>query len=121
MCGSLKHSWESTKPPLRPNESFYPDVEVECVSGEKILPPVVWQGFARQETIGKWLSGGWKEGILSAVAFTEQGKEFTVPPGKKIRIIYLSRPEKTIVNIVTRPANTQEEKNTHPRFPAYNK
>lgn len=85
-----------------------------------------WSNHARQETLDKWTSAGWKEGQLSSIkSYTEgygpQQKEFDVPQGKAIKIIYhpgISTPGGGVpFQIVTRDAVGEVEVSTHPRFP----
>lgn len=82
----------------------------------------IWQGFAREEALDKWLSGGWRETALPDISYFTEGKDnvlFTVPVGKVVSAIY--HPNKKIsgshpINIITR-ASLGEELLVHPRMP----
>ena len=84
-----------------------------------------WNGHAREETLTKWTSQGWKEAILPGVKSYTEGRgiketQFTVPLNKVIKVIYNPKvitPSGTHpFQIVTREANNDEAK-IHPRFP----
>ena len=128
MCGELRYSFWSklSKQPVRPGcdlpggSRLY--LSPPPPGDKKVdLPksPLRWQGFARQEVEEKWRKGGWIPGTLRVDSFTEQGKEFKVPEGKGIRILYL--PRGNCFNIVTREARTADEKEIHPRWPVFEK
>jgi hypothetical protein len=73
------------------------------IEGNVSTREAAWNGFARGEALQDWLKNGWKEGTLEVESFTEKGHHFSLPPGKRIKIIVLQK-EKDFFNIVTRPA-----------------
>jgi hypothetical protein len=116
MCGSLRH--ENTAKNLKPNDP------VAVKSGSDHWINGFWNGHAREETLENWTSKGWKEGTMPGITgytegYKEKQKEFDVPKGKVIKVIYnpsISMMGRNPVQIVTRDAQG-DEKLTHPRFP----
>ncbi len=90
------------------------------VDGKEVRGPIAWNGqpaHARVENLAKWTQV-WKRGILKTTEFTEHGKTFQSPFG--IHVLVLRKQTNHIV-IVTRDAETDEEKAIHPRFPLLGK
>lgn len=114
MCGTLRHEKLSVKL----------GTPIPIKAGDTLLNGV-WDAHAREESIDKWKAGGWKEATIPSVTsytegYGEKQKEFSVPTGKSIKVIYhpdVKTPKGTHpFKIVTREAN-EVEKQTHPRFP----
>jgi len=115
MCGELRHSQWTTRPPVRPGGDFPPEADLR-VGGKKVSSQAVWNGFARQESLAQWEKGGWKPGTLRIQSFTEKGHEFPVPEGHVVKVMVLQK-QKAYVAVVTRPAKTEVEKSIHSRYP----
>ena len=119
MCGSLKHSHWADKAPIKVGQTFPEGTVVEITKDGKtiaISKPVVWNGFARDDTLSKWEEGGWTQARLHVDGYTEGEQDFAVPKGKVIKALILEK-QKVHLNIVTREAETNEEKAIHNRWP----
>lgn len=68
----------------------------------------MWNGFSRQENLQDWLKNGWVRGSLEVESFTEKGKEFPLPPGKRISVL-VSQKDKDYFSIITRPAKGNKD------------
>jgi hypothetical protein len=117
-CGSLKHSHWSSKNPITPGDVF-PSGTTLHVGDREISGRIVWNkkpSHARSENIEQWKKA-WKEGILQVNEFTEQGEKFPAPHG--IKVMVLEGPSQTNLVVLTRSAETSQEKTTHDRFPVF--
>lgn len=111
MCGELKFENVSAK--------LGNIMTIETKHGELLAK---FNSHARSESLeAVFLSKGWKEGKLHASSYVEghgaTQREFLVPEGKAIKIIYRDDIHNTPYNIVTQAANTPEEIACHPRHP----
>jgi hypothetical protein len=120
MCGSLKHSHWTNKSPIKVGETLPPEAKVKTGEGQ-LTGSLIWNGFARQEKLDKWLAGSWKQGTLEVEGFTEGDQNFSVPAGKVMKVVVLTTPRDYRVSVVTRSAATPEEREVHPRFPVFEK
>lgn len=119
MCGSLRHSVWNTKAPVKPGESFPSNTKIHVEKDGQSTScegETKWNGFAKSESLDKWSDGGWLSGTLQVDSYTEGGKEFSVPENQAVKVLILEK-DKNYLNIVTRPAKTEEEKEAHHRHP----
>ena len=118
MCSSLKTHW-AEKAPIKIGESFPSEVLIEKIQNnqtQKVSNQVVWNGFARDDSLDKWVKGGWIPALLHIHSYVESDQHFMVPENHLIKAIILEK-DKTYLNIVTRKAATEKEKEIHPRWP----
>ena len=97
-------------------------------TAERTTIQTFFNGNSRLETLDQKFpaSQGWKKGHYMASSYFEgkglKEKEFQVPEGHGLEVVYKQlRPNLVIANIVTRQAQTMEEKETHDRFPVVSK
>jgi hypothetical protein len=79
-----------------------------------------FNGFARSETLDRFLGQGWRKAVLMTTGYTEgkPARDYEVPAGNKIEVVFLKTPMGMVFNIVTRAA-TGLELQVHDRFPRF--
>jgi hypothetical protein len=85
---------------------------------------LIWAGFARSESLGRWLSMGGQLVDIPAQRFAERSNRTRrliwqdVPIGKVVRGIVDSNSGKPLLKVVTRAATPEEyARFEHPRMP----
>lgn len=117
MCGELRHSQWSKKERIRVGSDLPTQTKI-FVDGKRLKGTSVFNGHAREESLNNWIQKGWKKGTIEIESYSEQNVWFQVPKNNQIEIIILEK-NKNYLNIITRNAQTKEERNVHPRHPKF--
>ncbi len=95
------------------HDTFFPNGKVLIRThrtngrGEKVIKPIYWDGWAREEAIEEWLkTEHWKRADIIAERFsinTRRGRmEYEVPSHHAIKSIILETQDRMIVRILSR-------------------
>jgi len=120
MCTSLRLRRDA---PVQPGHRFQAE-ELLLVRqspmtnrGQKVRGPVLWDGWARQETLDLWLRGGrWKRGELKALSFSQGVREYELAPCDVVKVLVLQRRDGAVIKVITRAAEGRETEVAN-RFP----